>query len=138
MANTGYEWAAYQATQKGSVPWSADALADSAIETSDVIDCSGNAAIEIGISAYEDNTGAISGDVTVYILKDVDGTNFEETAIGNPYSFAFTPVINDTVRISFPLSMAQYDRIKIAVENQSGQELSITVKHKYATIPVAS
>lgn len=138
MADTGYNWGAFVATQKGAGDWSADALADNATETSDVIDATGKAAIVIGIGAVEDNTGAIDGVVTVFILADVDGTNFEETTIGNPFSFQFTPVQNDTVYIPISLSMANYDRFKIAIFNEGGQELAITVKHKFATIPVAS
>ncbi len=138
MADTGYSWGAFVATQKGAGDWTADALADNATETSDAIDATGKAGIIFGIGAAEDDTGVINGDVTVYILGDADGTNFEEIANSVPYSFAFTPVQNDTVYIHFSLSMANFDVFKIAIFNEAGQELAMTVKHKFATIPVAS
>lgn len=138
MANTGYSWGAFVATQKGAADWTADALADNATETSDVIDATGNAACIIGIGAAEDNTGAINGVATVFILGDADGTNFEETTIGNPFSFTFTPVQNDTVYIHFRLLMSDFDVFKIAIFNEGGQELAMTVKHKFASIPIAS
>ena len=138
MANTGYSWSAFVATQIGASDWTADALADNATDTSDVIDATGKAAMIIGIGATEDNTGAIDGLVTVYVLADVDGTNFEETTIGSPFSFQFTPVQNDVVYINFSLSMANYDRLKIAILNEGGQDLTMTVRHKFADIPAAS
>ena len=76
MAESGYNWDSWQAMQKGSSDWSADALADNATETGDPTSLDGFAACEVGIGLAEDNTGAIDGVVTVYVLGDVDGTNY--------------------------------------------------------------
>ncbi len=138
MTNTGYSWSAYSAVQKSAGDWSADALADAATETGDSTSIDGKAAAVVTITAVEDNTGAIDGVCTVYILGDIDGTEFEEPAIGTPYAITFTPVQNDTVRIIVPVDPRIYKNIKVAVENQSGQELAISVKIATADIPVAS
>jgi len=138
MANTGYSWSAYSAVQKSAGDWSADALADAATETGDSTSIDGKAAAVVSITAVEDNTGAIDGDVIVYILGDIDGTNFEEPTIGTPYSLSFTPVQNDTVRILIPVDPRIYKNFKVAVFNDAGQELAISVKIATADIPVAS
>lgn len=138
MANTGYTWGSYAAVQKSAGDWSADALADAATELGDSTSIDGKAACVVTVTAVEDNTGAIDGDVTVFILGDIDGTNFEEAAIGTPYAVNFTPVQADAVRVIVPVDPRIYKNFKVAVENQSGQEVAITVKIATADIPVAS
>lgn len=138
MANTGYTWSAYAAVQKSAGDWSSDALADAATELGDATSIDGKAAAVVSITCVEDNTGAIDGDVTVYILGDIDGTNFEEPTIGIPYAISFTPVQSDTVRVLIPVDPRIYKNFKVAVENQGGQEVAISVKIATADIPVAS
>ena len=139
MADTGYKWPlAFSAMQKGAADWTDDALADNATETGDPLSQNAKAATEITIKAVEDNTGAIDGVCTVFVLGDIDGTNYEDPAKGNPFSFSFTPIQNDTVRIRFRILGCDYSRFKIAVKNESGQELAITIKYQQSTIPVAS
>lgn len=113
-------------------------MADAATEIGDSTSIDDKAAAVVSVTATEDGTGAIDGDVTVYILGDIDGTNFEETTIGNSFAIAFTPVQSDTVRILVPVDPRIYKNFKVAIENQSGQELDITVKIATANIPVAS
>ncbi len=86
----------------------------------------------------EDNTGAITGDVTVRILGDIDGTNFEEETVGNPYAVTFTPVQNDTVRILIPVDPRVYKNFKVSIENQGGQTISFSARIATADIAVAS
>lgn len=142
MGDTGYNWdAAWTAwVQPGEGgDWTANALADNATETTGTaVSLDGIAAMEISIAAVEDNTGAIDGVVTVFVLGDVDGTNYEETTIGNPFSFTFTPVQNDTVYIRFRILGSDFSNVKLAILNEGGQEIAITAKYRQATIPVAS
>jgi hypothetical protein len=140
MADTGFNWDdTWTATQKGAADWTADALADAATETSDATSLDGKAACNVSITLTEDNTGAIDGQVTVHILKDVDGTNYEQAdGTGSPQTVLITPVQNDTVYKVFSVNPANANSMKIAVENQGGQELAVTVKHIFATIPAAS
>lgn len=140
MADTGYNWGAWAFVQDdGGTDWDADALADNGTEISNTaISLDGKAACLIGIAAYEDNTGDIDGVVTVYVLGDGAGIAYEETTIGSPYSFTFTPVRNDTVYIQFSVDPKYYDNFKIAIKNEGGQEIAFSVKYKTATIPAAS
>jgi len=140
MANTGRKWGAW-AFAKDSVgnDWNAKALADNGTEVSNTpISLDLKECCQIGIAAYEDNTGAIDGVVTVYILGTIDGTNYEETTIGNSFKFTFTPVQNDTVPIPFSISSKDFPDFKPAIKNEGGQEIAFTVKYRTADIPVAS
>lgn len=139
MADSGFNWDdSWAFVQKSASNWDDDALADEAEETSDVIDLDGKAVCNISIEIVEDNTGAIDGDLEIYILGDVDGTNFEERSIGNPRSFNIAPIQNDIVRTSFSVMASDYPKFKLSLYNDAGQELAIDVRIKYATIPAAS
>ena len=139
MADTGYNWGAWAfVADADPSDWSAEALADNATETSGTaISLDGKAACIIGIGLYEDNTGAIDGVVAVYVLGETD-VAYEETTVGSPWAFTITPVQNDTVYKQFAIDPKYYDNFKIAVKNEGGQDLAVTVKYKTATIPLAS
>jgi len=139
MANTGHDWGAWAfVADADPSDWNAEALADAATETSGTaISLDKKSACIIGVGLYEDNTGAIDGVVTVYVLGETD-VAYEQTDIGNAWSFTITPVQNDTVYTQFAIDPTHYDNFKIAVENQGGQELAVTVKYKTADVPVAS
>ncbi len=140
-ANTGgagYVWANYTVVQKSAGDWTSDALADTTTETSDSIPVDSKAGATITIEAVEDNTGAINGVVTVYILGDVDGTNFEEPSIGSSHKVEFTPIQNDTIRIPIHIDSKTHKNFKVAVENQSGQELAISVRIATAEVKAAN
>ena len=140
MAETGHNWGAWAfAKDDGGTDWDADALANSGTEVSNTaISLDTKSACEVGIALYEDNTGAISGVVTVYVLGSGGGIADEETTIGSPWAFTITPVQNDTVYKRFSVDPAAYGDFKIAVFNESGQELAVSVKYRTATVPVAS
>lgn len=138
MADTGYNWSAgWSAMQIGSGDWTSDAVADTVTDTGDPTSLDGLASMEVSIAAVEDNTGAINGVVNVYVLGDIDGTNYEETTTAS-YGFSFTPVQNDTVYVRFRILGSDFSAFKLALNNESGQELAMTVKYRTATIPVAS
>ena len=145
MANTGHDWGAWAFVQLSGGDWDADALADDGIATSDTITVDKKSAIIIGMAFAEDNTGAVvANSVTVAILGTFNDTIFEDAPgladaqIGNPMKFKITPVQNDTVYIQFSVDPRDYHLFKIAVVNESGQELAISCKYKTADIPVAS
>ena len=138
MANTGYNWGSWAfAKDSAGNDWNNKALADNATETSNTsVSLDMKAACEVAISLYEDNTGAIDGDVTVYVLGS--GVGDEEVGQGSPWCFTIRPVQNDTVYKRFSVDPASYGDFKIAVKNESGQELAVTVKYRTADIPAAS
>lgn len=146
MGDTGYNWGAWAAVAKsGGGDWTSLDIADDANAGSAAISLDGLASINFGISVVEDNTGAINGAVTIAILRDVDGTNYEDipglggAQVGAPYKFQVTPVQNDTVYVAFALDPAMFGgSIKIWILNEGGQTLTTTVKCQTATIPMAS
>lgn len=133
------DWGAWGYVQKGAADWNDDALADAATETSDALDLDQKVAAEVGIKLVEDNTGACDGDVTVHILRatgdDGGGTEeFESATEDTPLAFTITPEQNTTKRRAFALNPHIFRICKIAVENQAGQELAVTVEYRTATI----
>ncbi len=136
MAQHGFQWGAFAFMQKSAGNWSADAIADNATETGDETSLDGKAACQVGFGAVE-AAGAIDGVVTVFVLGDADGTNFEETTIGTPMSFTFTPVQSDTVYKVFNIDPGMYPSFKLAFFNESGQSIAFTVKFRTATFGTA-
>ena len=139
MADTGFHWGAWAfATKAAGGDWDASALADNATTGSPaLISLDGKAGCEVGIALAEDNTGAIDGDVTVYVLGDT-GIDEEEATLNTPWSFTIRPIQNDVFYKRFNVDPGSYGSFEIAVKNESGQELAVSVKIRTATIPVAS
>ena len=135
MAETGYNWGAW--ASGGATVDGGDDVATGASATSDAISLDGKAACEVGFDLYEDNTGAVSGAVTIYVLGDVDGTNYEET-IFSPWAFTVTPIQNDHYYRRFSIDPSMYGGFKVTFANACGQTLRITMTYRTATIPAAS
>ena len=145
MPNTGYDWSTWDfVTYSTGSDIDGVAVNDDAGLTSDAIDCDGLVSVAFGILAVEDNTGSISGNVTVCILGEVARDVYEEIAglagaqVGSPYKFSFTPIQNDTVPIRFSISVKDWHKIKIALLNESGQQLAFDVQMESTNVPVAS
>ena len=145
MAATGHDWGAWAFVQESGSDWDADALADDATDTSDAITVDTKSAILIGMAFAEDNTGAVvANSVTVAVLGTFNDTIYEDAPglagaqVGNPLKITLTPVQNDTVYIQFSIDPRDYHLFKIAVVNESGQELAVSCKIKTADVPVAS
>lgn len=144
MANTGHDHGAWAFVQESGSDWNADALADDATDTSDATTVDTKSAIIIGMAFAEDNTGAVvANSVTIAVLgeNDIayeDAPGLAGAQVGNPQKFTITPVQNDTVHIQFSIDPRDYNLFKIAVVNESGQELAVSCKIKTANIPVAS
>jgi len=147
MAGSGADWGAWAAVAKsGGGDWTALDIADDANAGSAAISLDGVASIQFGVALVEDNTGAINGDVTIAILRDADGTNYEDipalaagTQVGSPFRFAIRPIQADTVYKPFALDAFMFGgSIKIWIVNECGQTLATTVKYQTTTIPAAS
>lgn len=145
MANTGHDWGAFAFVQESASDWDADALADDATDISDAITVDTKSAIIIGMAFAEDNTGAVvANSVTIAILGTFNDTIYEDAPglagaqVGAPLKFQITPVQNDTVYIQFSIDPRDYNLFKIAVVNESGQELAVSCKIKTSDIPLAS
>jgi hypothetical protein len=145
MANTGHDWGAWAFSQLAASDWDADALADdAAAAVSDEIVVDIKSAVRIGVTLTEDNTGAVvANSVTIALLGEVNGS-FEAAPglagaqVGNPFKFKVTPVQNDSVYVPFSINPTDYHNLKVAVLNESGQELAVSVEIEQADVPVAS
>ena len=83
--------------------------------------------------------GAVDGVVTVYILGDIDGTNYEQAdGTGNPYAFTYLPIASDTIYIRFRVLGTDYSAFRVHLQNECGQTTTTTMKFRQATMPVAS
>lgn len=138
MGNTGYTWSTYSAVQKSASDWTSDAIVnDASVETGDVTSINGKASAMISITASSDNV-SVDGVVTVYILGDIDGTNYEADDRGTPFSMSFEPKQNETVRILVPVDPRIYKNFKVALKNNAGPTVTMSVKLATADIPLAS
>lgn len=144
MGSAYYDWdAAWTVVDYNSgTDWTSVAIADEADLTSDAISLDGKAACQVSVVAVEDNTGACDGNVYIYCCRDVDGTNYEDfTADDDNDSPALIgvidPVQNKTRRKVCNIDASECSSFKIAVDNDSGQELAVSVKIRYAIITTA-
>lgn len=122
--------------------WTSVAIADEGDLTSDALSLDGKVAAEISVICVEDNTGACDGNVYVYVCRDTDGTNYEDfTADDDNDSPALLmvidPVQNKTRRKTATIGADEVSSFKIAVDNDSGQELAVSVKIRYAILTTA-
>lgn len=146
MADTGYNWAgAWSFMQMGAADWNGEDITDDAApQVGDPVSMDGLAALEISIEIEEDNAGAINGLVTISILGDINGVNYEAAgAVGNPsiddpWLWKIQPVQGANVQVRFVILGSEYTSFRLAVLNESGQTLDISVRQKAATIPLAT
>jgi len=140
MANTGFEWGSWAAVQKsGGGDWTSLAVADDGNAGSAAISFGTKTSIKIGFSFVEDNTGAINGNVTIYVINETADGDYQVYGVDSPYSFEVTPIQNATYRDWFTLYASQWgDSVKVWMLNESGQELATTFKYQTSDVPVAS
>ena len=141
MANTGITWSAWSAvTKSGTGDWTGLDVADNANAGSAEIAFGTKAAIKIGFSFVEDNTGAIDGDVTILILNETANGDWQVYGVvDKPYKFGVRPVQNATIRDWFTLYAGSWgDSIKIWILNESGQILTTTFAFQTGDVPVAT
>jgi len=129
----GRKWSEWTYAKKATVNWVDDALADGVEETSDEISLEGTVDCEVGVQLFEDDTGDISGDVTIYLLRSVDGAGaWEVSTAGTPFGVAVTPIRD--AGVYKPLSVGPTGGVCVSVKNACGQELTVTVMYRTATI----
>jgi hypothetical protein len=138
MADSGYNWdTSWSFFQKSSSNWSSDAITDTNNEAGDGLSQDNKAATEVSIT-IAGGSGTVDGVVTISILGDIDGTNYEDITNGNPVKFDITPVVSTTVRTRFIVYGSDFSEFNVNIENQSGITVTISVRYKQATIPPAS
>lgn len=140
MGNSYYDWdTSWTALEDGSGAITARAVADNGVLVSNAVSLDTKAAMEVSVSVVEDNTGAVDGDFYVYVLRDVDGTNYQlltSLAVndGPAIGCIIDVVQNATRRKVFTVDAGEVSNCKIGMVNDSGQELAVTVKYRYAVL----
>jgi len=140
MADSGINWDDdwTNLTTAATSAWSGIHRADATSGITPAIDLDGKYCAKISVELIEDNTGAIDSTVTLSLFGDIDGTNYEERTVGNPFGFKILPVQADTVRTAITVLSAEYPKFKFELFNDSGQDLETNCRIKYGTILPAS
>ena len=84
-------------------------------DTSVAIDLDVKASIEISIDVDYSNHAKATGGLFVYILRDINGTDYESEA-DNPWGFEMDFLQNGTQRRTFVLHGIDFSRFKISLE----------------------
>ena len=144
MGSLYLDWdASWTVVDYGSgTDWTSIAIADEADLTSDALSLDQKVAAEISVTCVEDNTGACDGNVYVYVCRDTDGTNYEDFTADDDNDapallMVIDPVQNKTRRKTATVYADDVSSFKVAVDNDSGQELAVSVKIRYAVITTA-
>ncbi len=139
MADSGFNWDAAwtPVPEEDTTDWTSIALTDTSGARSDPISNDVKAATEVSLLCAG-GTGTVDGVMTISVLRDVDGTNYEDTTYSSPWSFSFTPTVSQTAYKTFTVSAADVSNFRIYVQNESGITCTNTLKFRQATIPVAS
>jgi len=126
MAVSTINWdAAYAATSIN-----ASAVANAAVATTAAITNDGKIATEISVTVVYGAT-ATAG-LIVYLLRDVDGTNYEAVA-DKPWGFEMERAVSATYRRVFAVSAGEMDNFKVHVTNNSGASVTVTVRTRQGT-----
>jgi len=137
MADTGYNWdaawtgidAAVVLTQGGTTT-----------DTSDAIDLDGKAAAIVSIDVDYSNHAKATGGLFVYLLRDINGTDYEDSA-DQIWGFEVNFTQNATNRVAFAVDPGEYSKFKIYLDwtNTTGSSVAtVATKIIYATVPAAS
>lgn len=108
-------------------------------DTSAAIDLDVKASIEITIDAdYSDHAKATGG-LFVFILRDINGTDYESEA-DNPWGFEMPFVQNGTRRRSFVLQGIDFSRFKIHLDwdnSTANSAVTVVTNYQKSDIPAA-
>lgn len=130
MGSFNIDWGSWAAAQIGAAAWTDDTLATANTDTGDAISLDEKQAVEISIKVvyHASSTAA----VTVYVLRDTDGTNYEAITDA-PWAFTMPFTAGGTHYKTFTVDAAQASSFKVAINNAGGQTVTNTVKQRFAT-----
>jgi hypothetical protein len=116
--------------------WTATSIASSTVTntstaTTAAISNDGKSGSEVSVTiAYG---GTVNQGVKVYILRDIDGTNYEAVT-DKPWGFEMPSSVSTTYRRAFAVCADRISNFKVHVTNDSGASVTATVKTRQATI----
>lgn len=139
MADIVYAWdAAWTAVTADTTALTDFSMADNATQASDALSLDDHAAAMVSLEWEDQNSGAIDGDVNLYIFRDINGTLYESTgSTYSPFGIVVNVVADTTSGAVIWLDAGQYKSFKVGVTNESGQDGDATLKIIYADITTA-
>ena len=144
MGTAYYDWdATWTVVTYGSgTNFTSVAIADEGDLLSDVLSLDGKVAAEISVEVVEDNTGACDGKVLVHVCRETGDSAYQDfTADDDNDSPALACSIvaeqNKTRKKAFTIDAAEVSKFKLAVDNDCGQEVAVSIKIKYAVMTTA-
>lgn len=109
--------------------------AASTVQTDTPISNDNKAVTEISISV-DYGSGATTG-ITVYVLRDVNGTDYEDPTVDLPWGFSMPYAVSTTCHRLFSLPGNMMSKFHIYISNDSGDSATVTVQYKQATIDLS-
>lgn len=137
MADTGYNWDANWTTLDAATVLT---QGGTTTDTSIVIDCDGKAVFHLSVDTDYSNHAKATGGLFIYILKDINGTDYETEADG-PWGFEMAFLQAGTRRWAQSFDVRDITKIKVHQDwdNSTGSSVATTATlYKFATIPPAS
>lgn len=98
--------------------------------TSAAISQDAKVSTEISVAWTEGNDGACDGDVYVYVLRDIDGTNYQTLSDPPALGCVIDATQNTTRYGVFTVHSEEVSNFKILVDNDSGRDGNLTVRYK--------
>jgi hypothetical protein len=114
----------------------ASAIANGGTGTTEAISLDGVNAARFSVTAVY-ASGTVTAGLLVYILTDVDGTNYEAVADA-PDGFEMPKSSGGTFRRAFTVSGEDINSVKIHAVNSSGVQVTVTIRYRNQTITVVT
>ena len=137
MANTGHDWAAAWTTLDAAITLT---QGGTTTDTSAEVSLDLKSACEFSIDAdYSDHSKTTAG-LRVYVLRDVNGTDFEASA-DNPWGFEMPWTQNSTNRRTFSIDPGMVGSFKILLDwgnTTASSSVTVATSYRTADVPVAS
>ena len=136
MANTGHDWGAWATIDAAIVLTQAGTTTDTSAE----IDLDGKSACEVSIDTDYSNDAKATAGLRVYLLRDVNGTDFEDSA-DLPWGFEMPFTQSGTNRRTFTVDPGLIGSFKIYLSwgNTTGGSVATTATmYRTADIPRAT
>lgn len=137
MADTGYNWDTSWTTLQNAVTLTQGGTTEN---TSSEVDLDGKAACEVSVDADYSNHAKATGGLFVYVLRDVNGTDYEAET-DEPWGFEMVFTQNGTNRRTFSIDPGQVTKFKILLDwdnSTASSSVTVTTSYKTATIPAAN
>lgn len=118
-----FDWVGSWTTLAGS-----QAIADASTHTTAAVSNDTKLAREISVACAYGAT-ATEG-IKVYILRDIDGTNYE-AVVDNPWGFEMPKTVSTTHRRTFTVP-GTISKFKVHITNDSGAQVTVDIREQAA------